>query len=461
MNKKNPANAQSGKARKNRQKIEISPARVAACEILLRIERERAFSSILLPLYEEKLGAKDRGLCHELVLGVLRRQIFLDAVIEKFTKGKKLDAEVLIALRLGIYQLLFLDKIPAFSAINESVNLVKSAGKRSASGLVNAVLRNVQRRENFDFDFSDEIEKISFETSHPRWLIEKWIAEFGLEETKKISAANNEIARPAFRLTNKFHHSGAETQREVSDRLRENVSRSKILKDAFVANRIDEHLLSLAESGEVYFQDEASQMVADAVELKPGESFLEVCAAPGSKTGFISAKRKAQSANLIVAGDLYSHRVLNLKENLERQAAHDVEIVRYDAESELPFADGSFDRVLVDAPCSGTGTIRHNPEIRYFLQAGDFGELSRKQLRILQNASKIVKKGGALVYSTCSLETEENEAVIDKFLSENRNFKKTVPNVPKNFLTVETFGRTFPHRDAADGFFIAMLKREF
>ena len=444
--------------------IKVSPSRIAAFEILDKIERLRSYSSILLPLYEKDLSPKDRGLCHEIVLGVLRKKFFLDAVIEKFTKNKILDDEVLTALRMGIYQMLFLDKVPEYSAINESVNLTKRANKKSASGLVNAVLRSVQRHGKFDFKFTDEVEKIAFETSHPQFLIEKWIGEFGIEEAGKIAIANNEIARPAFRFTGKFHRRDVSTQREILESLGESVSKSANVADAFIAEKINEDILNLAENGDIYFQDEASQMIANAVKINETEKFLDLCAAPGSKTGFISAKLKIQNSkskiqNQIVAGDYYAHRIENLKANLENQAAEFVDIVQYDAMLDLPFADESFDVILIDAPCSGTGTIRHNPEIRYFLSEDDFEMLSGKQLAILENASKILKTGGKLIYSTCSLEIEENEAVIEKFLDGNSNFRKIVPNVAERFLNENNTGRTFPHRDSADGFFIATLER--
>lgn len=444
------------KRKENPNRIKVSPSRIATFEILDKIERLRSFSSILLPIYEKDLTTKDRGLCHEIVLGVLRKKIFLDAVIKKFTKDKILDDEIITALRIGIYQMLFLDKVPEYSAINESVNLAKRAGKKSASGLVNAVLRSVQRYGEFNFKFTDTVEKIVFATSHPRLLIEKWIDEFGIEEAKKIAAANNEIARPTFRFTGKFYRKDAESQREIFESLSEDISVCENVKDAFVAERISEDLLKLAEDGEIYFQEEASQIVAYAVEISPDEKFLDLCAAPGSKTSFI---KQNSEKSLIVAGDYYKHRIANLRDNLAKQAAEFVDIVQYDAMLELPFVEESFDVILIDAPCSGTGTIRHNPEIRYFLQAEDFEMLSGKQLEILTNASKIIKTGGKLIYSTCSLEIEENEAVIEKFLSENANFKKIAPNVAEKFLTEDGFGRTFPHRDKTDGFFIATLEK--
>lgn len=450
--------SQTSKSKSKKQQKGIAPARLAAFEILQKIEREKAFSSVLLPLYEENLEAKDRALCHELTLGVLRKLIYLDRIIEKLSnkKAKKLDTAVLISLRLGLYQLLFLDKIPVYSAINDSVNLVKRAGKTSASGFVNAILRRAARESDFAFEFSDEIEKISVETSHPRWLIEKWIEQFGFEEAEKLARANNEAPELALRFTLKT----GEKTRQILNQSGSFIEKSEFVENCFRVNRMTFALQELAEKGEIYFQDEASQMVAAAVDLKENENLFDVCAAPGSKTTLVSSRFKVQNSKLIVAGDLYRHRVEILKNNCMNQGADFVQILQYNAEESLPFADSSFDVVLLDAPCTGTGTIRHNPEIRYFLRKEDFAELSSKQLAILQNASKLVKAGGRLIYSTCSLEPEENEAIIEKFLAENSNFGKTAPNVPRRFLTAENFARTFPSRDGMDGFFIAELRRE-
>lgn len=432
--------------------MKISPARLAAFEILTKIETEKAFSSILLPNYEQSLSLKDRSLCHEITLGVLRRQIYLDRIIEDFTVNKKLDSAVVIVLRIGLYQILFLDKVPAYSAINESVNLVQKAKKTSAKGLVNAVLRRATR-EKIDLKFSNEIEKLSVETSNPLWLIEKWIEQFGFDETEKLARANNEISKIAFRATSKI-------SAENSDFIK-NYEKSEFLENCYIAEKFSSELFKMAENGEIYVQDEASQMVAEIVDLRENDCFLDVCAAPGSKTTRIaSRKENTNERNLLVAGDLYEHRVEFLKENCRRQSVEFVNIVRYDAEKSLPFAEESFDFVLLDAPCSGTGTIRHNPEIRYFLRENDFSDLASKQLKLLENASKLVKQGGNLIYSTCSLEQEENEKVVEKFTAENRKFVKTVPPLPEIFLTEENFARTFPHKNDTDGFFIALLKRK-
>ena len=426
--------------------MKISPARVAAFDILLRIETERAFSSILLPQYESQLAERDRGLCHELTLGSLRRQIYLDRTIDHYAGGKKVDAAVRIAVRLAIYQLVFLDKIPDHSAVDESVKLVQRARKTSAKGFVNAILRRAAT-ERIELPFDDDIDKLSVETSHPRWLLERWISHFGEQGTAELASANNRVDRHAFRVI------GDGTPKLGDARP------SEFVEGCYVVDKLDRNLIDLAARREIYFQDEASQMVANAVNIPEGGSFLDVCAAPGGKTGSI-LRRCGRTTKVAVAGDLFWTRVLGLRDNLEGQRVQDVGIVRYDAEMSLPFSDSAFDAVLVDAPCSGTGTIRRNPELRYFLEPADIPELAEKQLRILKNASKLVSHGGSMIYSTCSFESEENEDVCRRFLTAEDGFDHVAPRVPLRFLGTLGSARTFPDRDNMDGFFVAEFRRK-
>lgn len=428
--------------------MKISPSRAAAFDILLRLENERAFSSVLLPIYEEKLSELDRGLCHELVLGLLRKQIYLDRFIEFVSGKKELDIEVRIALRLGAYQILFLDKVPSYSAINESVNLVQKAKKTSAKGFVNAVLRKLTAQVP-PIPFEDDVDRISVSTSHPRWLIEKWIADFGSHDAEQIAIANNRIPRPAFRYT-------AKTSAELAAQ----TSPSEYVDGCYFVTNIDEDLHRIADSGEIYFQDEGSQLVGQAVVRTLGNAFLDVCAAPGGKTTQIAARMRDVPDRFAVAGDVHRSRVDLLRATCVKQGVEFVDVLQYDAEAGLPFAGESFDSVLVDAPCSGTGTIRHNPEIRYFLSPEDLLQLGSKQLAILENASKVVRHGGRLIYSTCSIQPEENEAVCHAFLTANKDFRAAHPDVPAKFATLDGFARTFPHRDDMDGFFIAAFFRD-
>ncbi len=429
--------------------MKISPSRLAAFQILEQIETEGAFSSNLLPVYEEALSDKDKALCHELTLGTLRRQMYLDRVIELFSKPKKIDIPVLISLRLGLYQLLFLDRVPDYSAINESVELVKQSKKRSASGMVNAILRRVTREEPA-LRYKDQIEKITVETSHPRWLIDRWIAQFGTDEAFAIADGNNSVPQVAFRRT-KINDDIAFDPAEIHP--------SELVEGCFFADRITPELRELEKKHEIYFQDEGSQMIAASIPTGERERLLDVCASPGSKTTAIAVNAKFQP-NDFVAGDISTRRISFLKQNCADQGVRDVNLVQYDASVDLPFSERSFDSVLVDAPCSGTGTIRHNPEIRYHLKPSDIIEFPGKQLRILKNASKVVKSGGTLVYSTCSLEGEENEGVCREFMRSTEGFTAVNPSVAERFICSDGYARTFPYRDNMDGFFIAAFQKQ-
>jgi 16S rRNA (cytosine967-C5)-methyltransferase len=427
--------------------MKISPSRAAAFDVLMRIERDKAFSSVLLPIAEESLSPADRSLCHELVLGTLRKQLYLDRLISMKAPGRKLDPAVVVALRLAIYQIKFLDRIPHHSAVNESVNLVHRAKKSSAKAFVNGVLRTLIR-ENTQPVYADESDRLSVETSHPLWLLDKWTGQFGREAGIDIAIANNQQPPTAFRLLT------------VDPDLRVNVegwaARSEYVDGCYIASRSDSRLMELSMEARIYLQDEASQMVASSIKLSKGARFLDVCASPGGKTGLVARNNPFASTT---AGDITATRTELLKQNLERQGIKVKGIARYDAARDLPFAAGSFDQVLVDSPCSGTGTIRHNPEIRYFLSEKDFTAFADKQLAILISASEMVRPGGCITYSTCSLELEENEHIAGRFLEETSSFYGEPADLPPRFLTNDGFARTWPHRDNMDGFFVARFRR--
>ena len=426
--------------------MKISPARKAAFQALLRIEKQQAYSSVLLPQVESELSDLDRGLCHELVLGTLRRQIYLDRVIDAFAGDRKLDIEVRMALRIALYQIYFLDKIPDHAAISESVDLVQFARKTSSKGFVNAILRR-SSRERPELSFVDEIERISVEHSHPRWIIEKWTADHGIERAESIARTNNETPPTWFRVLG----DGTNVTRDLIERSKS----SEFVDGCYTATGSSSQLNELAEGDHIYIQDEASQLVAHALTIPEGGRFADICAAPGGKTGLIARLNPTVS---VTACDLHESRVRFLEANCRRQGV-EIEVYQCDATRELPFDSESFDTVLVDAPCSGTGTIRRNPEIRYSLSHSDLVELPTKQLAILSNASKLVKHGGSVIYSTCSLEVEENERVAAAFLATNAEFIKKAPKVSERFFTHDGFARIWPDRDGMDGFFIAHFVR--
>jgi len=436
----------------------VSPARLAAFEILRRVEAG-AYASVLLAARAAELTPLDRALSHELVLGVLRRQLWLDQLIELYANRRvaELDRAVAIILRLGLYQLRFLTRVPASAAVNESVNLVSIARKRSAGGLVNAVLRRATREPDVDptSNIPDPIERLAIETSHPRWLLERWIKGIGAAEAAAFARANNEPAPVAFRVVNQRARAP-----EVLERLQQagaEVAQSAIAPHAWRVNGAGKVLGELVSAGQIYLQDEASQLVAAALDVEPGQRILDLCAAPGSKTTQIADL--ALDSAVIIAADLHLHRLKTIVSAAQLQDLRSIQCLALDGLDPLPFAARSFDRVLVDAPCSGTGTLRHNPEIRWRISSADLRDLSGRQHQLLGNAAAAVKPGGRLVYSTCSVEPDENEDIVKSFLENNEGFRLIQLPLAAGLITSGGGARTWPHRDGTDGFFLSAFER--
>lgn len=432
--------------------------RGAAFEILRRVDRG-AYASVLLTAREEDLKPLDRALCHELVLGVLRWQLWLDRLTEYYAGRKiaSLDLGVQIALRLGLYQLRFLSRIPAAAAVNESVNLVRQARLHSAESFVNAVLRRAAREPEFDpaSVIVNPVERLAVETSHPAWLIERWIKAFGREETKALAVANNQPAPTAFRIV-----STRATPSRVLEQLRASgagLSASEVAEGAWRVENGGHLPRQLSKEGQIYIQDEASQLVAQALEAQPGDRVLDACAAPGSKTTQIAASAETIT---VMAADLHEHRLRTVAHAARLQGLANIRCLVLDGRQVLPFPEGQFERVLVDAPCSGTGTLRHNPEIRWRISAEDIQDLSTRQRHLLRNMARMVKPGGRLVYSTCSVEPEENEQVVSSFLKHDNRFRQLRLPLNASLVTASGAVRTWPHREGTDGFFIAAFARK-
>jgi 16S rRNA (cytosine967-C5)-methyltransferase len=436
----------------------VSPARLIAFEILQRVS-DGAYASVLLAAREPELSQADRGLCHELVMGVLRWQLWLDRLIESYSNRKvsDLDEGVRLALRLGLYQLRFLSRIPASAAVNESVSLTSVARLRSAGAFVNAVLRRATREPEVDpaDHIEDSLERLAVVTSHPRWLIARWQAAFGAAETEALAHANNLRPPIAFRVVKKRAR-----ETEICDDLRKagaTIVPSKVAPGAWRIGGATNRLHELVARGEVYIQDEASQLVATLLDLRLGQRVLDLCAAPGGKTTQIADL--SLDANEVVAGDLHERRLQTIKATARLQGLESINCIALDATQSLPLAEAAFDRVLVDAPCSGTGTLRHNPEIRWRISESDVGELAERQKRILTNAAKVVRPGGRLVYSTCSVEWDEGEEVARWLLETHESFRPV--DLPATAASKSRSGsvRLWPHRQGTDGFFICAMER--
>jgi 16S rRNA (cytosine967-C5)-methyltransferase len=437
----------------------VSPARLAAFKILARVEDGSAFASVLLATQADQLQPSDRSLCHELVLGALRRQLWLDGLIEHYATRdpQSLDSGVRLALRLGLYQMRFLARIPDSAAVNESVNLVRLARLRSAGPFVNAVLRRAAREPEYDpaAGISDPLARLAVASSHPAWLIERWVKQMGLAAATAFATANNEIPPVAFRIVNqRKNQSQVLADLEASGAV---IVPSLISPDAWRVTGATARLQELAREGRIYVQDESSQLVAHVLDVQPGERVLDVCAAPGSKATHIADFSHGKS--ILVAGDLHLKRLRTVVASGATQHLDYIRCVALDALQPLPFPEATFDRVLVDAPCTGTGTLRRNPEIRWRISRTDIDDLAGRQLRILLNAARVLKPCGRLLYSTCSVEPEENEQVIVNFLDHTAGFERLRLSVKDPLPGEYGAVRIWPHRDGGDGFFMAALRR--
>lgn len=404
----------------------VSPARRIAYDVLSRVDAQHAYASDLLHAeLTPKISAADAALATELSLGVLRQQRLLDFLIERQSRKRiaALDREVVIALRLGLYQLRFLDRIPARAAIFDSVELIKHSRKKSAAAFVNAVLRGAIENARAEVAAllppnSPPAERLGILHSHPAWLVERWLALFGEPATVALLEANNRapelagiIHDPAARdeILRSVEHSGIKVQP------------GRWLQSAFRASGGSISQTAAFREGRISIQDEASQMVPLLLGVAPGASVLDLCAAPGGKTATFA--RAAGPRATVVAADRHAHRLAAIRSHLKRLKLSGVEIVELDGTQALPFRR-KFSRVLVDAPCSGTGTLGRNPEIRWTLRAGDLAELHARQVALLRSGIAALESGGRLVYSTCSLEPEENEAVIEEALSDQPGLRR-------------------------------------
>jgi len=323
---------------------------------------------------------------------------------------------------------------------------------------VNAVLRRATREPDYSpaSAIADPLERIVIETSHPRWLVERWSNAFGIEQAKLMATANNVTPPTAFRVVKLVAD-----EKEVLEKLRAagaDLVPSKIVGSAWRVSGVTAKVRELSDQGEIYIQDEASQLIAEIVNAQPGDRVLDVCAAPGGKTTQIAdgAGDKAE----VVAMDISPRRLSTVARTIEMHHLKSIRLIVADAGTPLPFDAQAFDRVLLDAPCSGTGTLRHNPEIRWRLKNDDILTLAEQQKRFLSHAAKVVKPGGLLVYSTCSVEVEENEDVIKDFLASNDQFRQVSMLVNADLRTDFGFARTWPHWQGSDGFFVAAVKRK-
>jgi 16S rRNA (cytosine967-C5)-methyltransferase len=448
----------------------IAPARVAAYEVLRAVSSGTADLPHALARVRPRLpDERDRALAGEIATGTLRWRAACDHLVVAISGRPlaRLDGEVLDILRAAIFQLLHLDRVPAAAVVNDAVSLTRAAGKRSAAPLVNAVLRRISRergrlplpaRPETPADREQALDYLAITLSHPRWLAARWMDRHGFDAAEAWMRFNNAPAPLTLRVN------GLKIAKaDLIERLAQHgvvVTPARFAPNALVVNEGNPLLTPIAGDGLFFVQDEASQLVAAMVNAVPGERVLDACASPGGKTTAIA--EGAGDRALIVAADVRGARIDLLAKTVRRSGTHSVRIVHADATA-LPFPSAqTFDWVLLDAPCSGLGTIRRDPDVRWRRTDADLPGLADMQLHLIREAARVLKPGGRLVYATCSSEPEENEFVVARFLEEGA-FSRD-PGAPSDavrpFIDGHGYLRTFPFAHGLEAFFAVRLLKQ-
>ena len=449
----------------------IAPARVAAFEVLSAVSAGRAdLSSAIAHARDALSDERDRALASEIATGVQRMRAALDHLIVEFSKRPidRLDPEILEILRLSIYQLLHLTRVPAAAVVDDAVNLAGRMGKRSAAGFVNAVLRTLARRRSSlplperpgdPADRARAIDYLSVTLSHPRWLAERWYERLGFDAAERWMQFNNRPA-PLTLRANRLRVAPEDLRVRLAS-LGIVVAAGRYAPDALIVE--SGHPLRGSGSDEGWFvvQDEASQLVALLAGAHPGRRVLDTCASPGGKATAIAAALDQDGR--VVACDVRDRRIGLLSRTVRATGAANALIVQADLLSVLPFR-AEFDTVIVDVPCSGLGTLRRDPDIRWRRHETELAALAGAELRMLRHAAEVVKPGGRLVYATCSSEPEENEGVADAFLLDAPAFVafdagRAHPGLPQTVVDDRGHLRTAPDRHGLEAFFGAVFKR--
>ncbi|SDI67470.1 16S rRNA (cytosine(967)-C(5))-methyltransferase RsmB [Natribacillus halophilus] len=424
--------------------------RMNAAHILDRVFFEEAYSHLALneALQDSSLSEVDNRFVTEVVYGTIKRLNTLDYVLEQTMKQpfRKTDRRVKTILRMSAYQLLYMDRIPERAAINEGVELAKRWGRGGLKGFVNGVLRTVARQGLPDFKrISDPVQRIALETSHPEWLVRKWVQAYGEDVCRAMCETNLKRAYTTLRV-NRLQTDRDTLQRDLQAEGIE-TSAGNLSPDSLIVTEGQAmHSASFAK-GAFSFQDESSMLVTQALDVEAGLNVLDACAAPGGKTTYIAERMYDEGQ--VLANDIHPHKSMLIEQQVQRLGLESVTTRTEDAtDLDDTFEAETFDRVLVDAPCSGLGVVRAKPDIKWQMNPEQIKELSALQLRILEAAAYVLKPGGTLVYSTCTLMPEENEEVVDAFLQKHyTSFAK------------DEVRSIFPQQYDSDGFFIAAMTK--
>ncbi len=431
-------------------------SRGQALQILEEVFRDGAYSNIALnkQLTQSHLSDKDKGLVTEIVYGTVARKLTLEWHLAYFIEDRdRLEPWVYTLLLLSLYQMLYLDKVPNHAIVNDAVTIAKNRGnKKGVEKLVNAVLRRIEREGVRDFSTIKRINKrYSIQYSLPVWLVKKLIEQFGVERAeaifKSLFVRNKASVRVA--KVSDLEYLAQATQSEKS-----------VLSPVGLVKSSGHFAASQAfKNGQITIQDETSQLVAPTLEIEGWETMLDACSAPGGKTVHMASYL---TSGHITALDLYDHKLALVNENAQRMGVADkISTQKLDAtQVHAHFPKEHFDKILVDAPCSGIGLIRRKPDIKYNKDNQDFLSLQKIQLEILSSVCQTLKKGGIITYSTCTIFNEENQDVITKFLEQHPDFEQVALKHPKSEIVVEGCLMITPEQFMTDGFFIAQLRKK-
>lgn len=441
-------------------------AREVALDILEQIEKNQAYSNLLLNqmIEKHKLKTEDIGLLTEIVYGTVQRKLTLDYFLQPFLKKqKKLELWVISLLRLSLYQMVYLDRVPERAAIHEAVEIAKKRGHRGISGLVNGVLRSIQREGIPSFtEIKDPLERLAIEMSYPLWLIKKWVAQYGLEMTREICESS--LVPP--HISARVNRKKTTIEEAILLLEKENVAADKgvLSDDAISVSKGNVARTNVFRDGYVTIQDESSMLVARALAPVNNDLVLDSCAAPGGKTTHIAELLGADGK--VISVDIHPHKVKLIEDQVERLGLSNVETFVSDSRKlGEHFKPETFDRILVDAPCSGFGVIRRKPDIKYSKNNDDIVKLAEIQVSILNTVANLLKNQGTLIYSTCTIDQEENSEVVNKFLAINKEFKldetlkKRVPERLQPFVK-DGQVQILPNYFGTDGFFIASFRKQ-
>jgi 16S rRNA (cytosine967-C5)-methyltransferase len=441
--------------------------RKLATDILVSVDTRKSYADILLDetLKNQPLCCRDRGLLTELVYGTLRWRGRIDAHLKTRLRRSLDNTSPYLRnlLRLALYQLMFLDRVPHYAAVNEAVALAKAAGGQKAAGFVNALLRDYLRDEKASLKPDSQrtsIAALAEYWSHPEWLVKRWTDYFGRQESEALFEVNNNPAPLVLRV-NTLKATRAELLQLLADRGIEAAPTEYAPHGLTVYSRLPVYRLPGFEIGWFQVQGEASQLVSYLLAPERGERILDACAAPGGKTTHI-AELTADDAE-IIAVDQSAPGIRKLEQNVSRLNLESIHAVHGDVRDMVVAGSGLYDRMLIDAPCSGLGTLRSHPEIKWHRGEGDVKRLSRLQESILTTSVSSLKKGGVVVYATCTLSPDENEKMVEGFLENQKGFvleeaAKYLPGRAKELVRGNYF-LALPHRHNTDGFFAARMRR--